>query len=216
MNTSQKGPVAALFDMDGVILDTEEGYTQFWGAVGEQMLPDNPTFAADLKGSTLQKIVDRYFGGSSEVMEALQEGLEAFEAQMDYQYMPGALSFLQELHEAGVPTALVTSSNKAKMAHVLKQRPEFNRLFAKILQAEDFQHSKPHPDGYLKAAEALGVPIEECVVFEDSRSGLQAGVASGARVVGLASTLSRDEVAALTEVVIGDLSECSLADFRKL
>jgi beta-phosphoglucomutase-like phosphatase (HAD superfamily) len=84
------------------------------------------------------------------------------------------------------------------MESVYRQRPEFTALFDRILTSEDFTHSKPHPDCYLKAADAFGLTPEQCTVFEDSVNGLKAGMAAGMTVVGLLTTNSRETVERLS------------------
>jgi len=112
------------------------------------------------------------------------------------------LDFLKQLKQNGVKTAVVTSSNKAKMENVYHQHPMFKQLFDAVFTAEDFHESKPSPDGYLTAAHALGVDPADCIVFEDSFNGLRAGVAAKARVVGLATTNPAESIKEFTKEVI--------------
>ena len=87
---------------------------------------------------------------------------------MTFDYITGFVSFLNDLREHSIKTAVVTSSNISKMQSVYRQHPEFKSLFDAILTSEDFEYSKPHPDCYLKAAARFGVDSASCVVFEDS------------------------------------------------
>ena len=119
----------------------------------------------------------------------------------------GFLEYITELRRQGVKTAVVTSSNQPKMEAVYKSRPEFRELFDAILTSEDFEHSKPDPDCYLKAAERLGVVKGDCVVFEDSFNGLKSGRAAGMYVVGLATTNAAEAIAPLCDEVIRDYFE---------
>jgi HAD superfamily hydrolase (TIGR01509 family) len=113
------------------------------------------------------------------------------ERTMRYRFFPGAEELLHDLHRHGILLALVTSSNCDKMLHVQSQMPAFPQLFDRILTAEDFIASKPHPDCYLRAAEMLGQPPAECIVFEDAFSGLDAGMAAGMFTFGMATTHPR-------------------------
>ena len=101
-------------------------------------------------------------------------------------------------------TAVVTSSNRQKMASVYAKHPEFPELFDAILTSEDFSRSKPFPDCYLSAAEKFGVAPEKCVVFEDSINGLKSGRAAGMKVVGLLTTNPLEAVAPLSDVQVND------------
>ena len=90
------------------------------------------------------------------------------------------------------------------MEAVYACHPEFSQLFDAILTSEDFERSKPDPDCYLKAAQRLGVAIDNCVVFEDSFNGLKSGRAAGMYVVGLATTNSADAIRPYCDEVIGN------------
>ena len=98
------------------------------------------------------------------------------------------------------------------MQNVYNKHPEFKGYFDEILTSEDFVESKPSPDCYFKAAARLDVPLEECIVFEDSFNGLQSGIASGARVIGLATTNSIAEIEPFTKEVITNYDGFTLSD----
>jgi len=192
---------AALFDLDGVVFDTEGQYSKFWGQVFEKYMGDN-TLAEKIKGSTLVQIYDRYFAGREADQAAITRSLDEFEAHMDYEYIPGFEAYIRFLRDGGVKTAVVTSSNLTKMRNVYEVRPEFRPCFDTILTSEDFGESKPSPDCYLKAAARLGLQPSECVVYEDSFNGLRSGRAAGMRVVGLATTNPSSAIEPLSDVVI--------------
>ncbi len=187
--------VAALFDLDGVVLDTESQYSVFWNRIGEEYHPEVEHFGRVIKGQTLVQIYDRWFAGLDNVQAGITARLNAFEAEMSFPYIKGAREFIEALRRAGVKTAVVTSSNAPKMARVYAARPELPELFDAILTSEHFAESKPHPDCYLKGARALGVGIADCVVFEDSFHGLESGRRAGMKVVGLATTNSCTDIA---------------------
>ncbi len=195
---------AALFDLDGVVLDTESQYSKFWGQMGRELRPDVPDFSQRIKGQTLTQIFDAWINDPATQSEVTRR-LNDFEAKMNYPYIKGTRAYAKWLHQQGIPTAIVTSSNRPKMETVYKARPELKGLFTHILTSEDFQESKPSPDCYLRAAKLLGVDIKECVVYEDSLNGLRAGRASGAYVVGLATTNPREAIADLCDEVVDNL-----------
>ena len=193
---------AALFDLDGVVFDTEPQYTIFWGSQCRLYRPDIPGLEHIIKGQTLDQIYDGYFAGKPDVQEAITQGLNAFEQQMKFEYVPGFLDFVADLRRNDIRTAVVTSSNQPKMSSVYRQRPEFRQLFDAILTSEDFAHSKPHPDCYLRAAARFGADSDSCVVFEDSFNGLRSGLAAQMAVVGLSTTNSAERIAPLCHLVI--------------
>lgn len=192
----------ALFDLDGVILDTESLYTTFWAQIGERFFPETKDFALSVKGQTLNDIMTRWFDNSEEARKTITALLDEFELQMQYVYIPGAKDFLQKLKSEGVTSAIVTSSNNLKMDNVYRNLPELKGLVDRIFTAEDTPASKPAPDCYIIAARTMGYEPEECIVFEDSLNGLKAGRASGAKVVGLSTSLSADTIAPLCDIVI--------------
>ena len=196
---------AALFDLDGTLLDTEAQYTKFWSEMGRQYRPDLPDFNSLIKGTTLTQIYDLYI--AEEYRATITAQLDAWEAQMDYHLMPGAEDYLKKLRNEGVKTALVTSSNDKKMRCVRRAMPQFYDLFDVVLTSEDFTRSKPFPDCYLKAAEVLDVQPDDCIVFEDAFSGLQAGRDAGMYVIGLATTNPREAIEDKCDRVINSFLE---------
>ena len=144
--------------------------------------------------------------------EEIVPQLNEFEANMSYDYIPGAQAFMKELKAAGIPMAIVTSSNDIKMSNAYKAHPEFLELVDKVLTSEYFSKSKPDPECFLKGMEILGGTPGETVVFEDSFHGLTAGRASGAKVIGLATTNKREAIAPLCDMVIDDFTYLSLSD----
>ena len=194
---------AVLFDLDGVVFNTEPQYTVFWEAQCREFHPEHPGLEHEIKGQTLDQIYEAWFSGPLKKKQALiTERLNAYEASMDYSYIDGFEMFITHLRKQGVKTAVVTSSNQLKMESVYRQHPEFKTLFDAILTSEDFDYSKPHPDCYLKAATRFGAKPEECVVYEDSFNGLKAGRAAGMRVVGLATTNKAEDIRPLCDEVM--------------
>ena len=198
-----------LFDFDGVIADTESQYTVFWNKMGKDYL-GLEEFGHTIKGQTLVQIFGKYFEGMEKQQAEIVPMLDEFERDMSYEYIPGVYDFMLSLKEAGIPMAIVTSSNDIKMQQAYKAHPELLEIVDAILTSEHFSKSKPDPECFLKGMEVLGGKPEETVVFEDSFHGLAAGRASGARVVGLATTNKREAIAPLCDVVIDDFTGFTL------
>ncbi len=199
---------AVLFDLDGVLLDSEGQYSIFW----EQMDHEYPTgiqqFASFIKGFHLARILN-YFENEDVRQQVLDKLLE-FERHMNYEFFPGALEFVKELRSAGIPMAIVTSSDHKKMQALYSQYPEFPTLFDKIVTGDMVTKAKPDPDCFLMGARQLGVDIKDCIVFEDSRNGLIAGRESGALVIGISTTLDRDTVGQLSDLTLNAVEELSV------
>lgn len=201
--------LTVLFDLDGVVIDTEPQYSAFWTEIGRQFFPGLPSFADDIKGHSLVSIFEDYFSDSAAQRAEIERLLLEHEARMEYPYTPGAELLLGNLREAGVQTAVVTSSDLNKMARVYEAHPELPRLFSRIFTAEDSARSKPAPDCYVNAARALGADIGRCIVIEDSVNGLLAARASGAIVAGVLTTMPLSQVEPLADAVFSDLSALS-------
>lgn len=194
---------AVLFDFDGVVVDTEAQYSKFWHRIGEEYLGMDD-MEGKVKGQTLVYIYDAFFNGRMKEQAEITESLNRFEQEMSYDFIPGVLDFIEDLRRHNVKTAVVTSSNDAKMASVYRVHPEIKTLFDRILTAELFAASKPAPDCFLLGMEVFGTDPADSYVFEDSFNGLKAGIASGATVIGLTTTNSREAIAPLCHHILDD------------
>lgn len=197
--------IAVLFDFDGVVMDTESQYSVFWHKMGVDYLGISD-LEDRVKGQTLKYIYDMFFAGMTSQQDEITKALNRFEQEMDYEYVPGVEAFIADLRRNGVKMAVVTSSNDQKMAAVYRKHPEVKSMFDRILTADMFAHSKPAPDCFLLGMEVFGTTPATTYVFEDSFNGLKAGMASGATVIGLATTNTREEIAGLCHYVIDNFS----------
>lgn len=197
---------AALFDLDGVVFDTEPQYSIFWGGQFRRYYPEHPGMEQLIKGMTLVEIYEKYFQNKG-IQDRITRELDEFEQTMDFVYVKGFENYVKSLRDRGVETVVVTSSNMAKMENVYRKRPEFKTYFDAILTSEDFAESKPSPDCYQRAAQRFGLTKDECVVFEDSFNGLKSGRAAGMYVVGLATTNSPESIAPFADRVIKEYGE---------
>jgi sugar-phosphatase len=177
---------ALLLDMDGTLVDSDAVVERIWRRWAERH---------GLDGDEVLKVVHGRQGYASMAVllphrpmeQNLAENarmLAEETADMDGVVpVPGAPEFLASLTGGGVPHALVTSADvalsTARMAAAGLPLPRVR------VTAESVGASKPHPEGFLKGAAELGVPAQECVVFEDSGAGIAAGRAAGMRVVGV-------------------------------
>ncbi|MCM1110300.1 MAG: HAD family hydrolase [Clostridium sp.] len=204
----------ALFDLDGVIIDSESRYTEFWAGI-ERIYPTGiPNYPVAIKGTTLGEILKNY--DSQEVRDDIVARLEHFQDNMPFDIYPGAVEFIESLDRAGIPVAMVTSSDHRKMGLLFGAHPRLKPLFKVIVDGSMVSRSKPDPEGYRKAAALIGVPSERCCVFEDSIQGLLAGRAAGGRVVGVATTWPEERIAPMADLVVPTLASMSLDRFLTL
>lgn len=197
---------AALFDLDGVLIDSETLYTQFWERVGRSHHLPSPTFAYDIKGTTLADILNTYFP-TAEVRADVDRMLHEFENEIVYPVFPGALEFVDSLRARGMKTVVVTSSDNKKMDFLFRQHPDFSSHFDAIVTAADVTRSKPDPEPYIKGAEKAGCLPQEAIVFEDSFQGLEAGRRAGAFVVGIATTNSAESLEGKADLIAVSLAD---------
>ena len=196
-----------MFDFDGVIADTEPLYTTFWNAQGLKFFGEE-NFGIKIKGQTFNHI-SSYFSNEKDLAQAMHE-IDDFERNMPYDLVPGIWDFLKELKEAGIPTAIVTSSHNKKMENAWRAHPGLKEMVTAILTSNDFTASKPDPECFLKAMEVLGGKPERSIVFEDSLHGIQAGRNSGAYVVGLPTTFPHEKLTEVCDLVIPDFTGLTL------
>ncbi len=206
---------AALFDLDGTLIDTEGQYTLFWEQAGRRYRPDVPDLALRIKGTTLTEIFSTFFP-SPEVQEELRRGLTQWEASMEYRLYPGTLSLLRSLREGGIRTVLVTSSDRSKLDALHLHEPRLLPLFDTVLTAEDFTASKPAPDCYLLAARMAEASPGECIAFEDAPTGLQAAMSAGVFTFCHSTTLSPEAARGLSHHVLAGLEGLSLERLEEI
>jgi HAD superfamily hydrolase (TIGR01509 family) len=214
------GLAGVLFDMDGLLVSTEDT----WGAVeadlmGELGGPWGPEHQAALVGgplaSTAQYMLE--LSGRSDVDRAwvetaLLDGMITRLRAGPVRWMPGARELLEEVTEAGVPVALVSSSYRTVVDAVLDAIGR--ERFPTTVSADDVPRTKPHADPYLAAVAALGVEATWCVALEDSTTGATAARAAGCVTVAVPSLAPVD--AALVDAVVASLADIDLSWLRDL
>lgn len=204
-----------LFDCDGTVLDTEPLYMKFWEDQGRLYHPEIENFGELILGKSLDKILELYFSDSKENQETIKKNLNEYENKIKFDYLPGAKELLQSLKDKGIPAALVTSSNNDKLMKIEKGRPEFKNFFYDIITSDKVKNPKPDPEGYLKGAKCLNLNPRNCIVFEDSITGIKAGKEAGCFVVGLTTSKPKEEIEKSCDCVIENLSHISIDYIEK-
>lgn len=190
--------IGIIFDWDGVVVDSSQQHEESWEALAAE--ENLPLFEGHFKkgfGKRNQLIIPsilKWTDDPSEI-ERLGDRKEVLYRRIvertGIQPLPGVKAFVESLLENDVPFAVGSSTPRENIEAVMRGAGIEN-LFTKIVAAADVVNGKPDPEVFLKAAKAIGVDPRRCIVFEDSTSGIEAGVAGGMTVVALATTHSKD------------------------
>lgn len=189
----------ALFDWDGVLVDSRALHEAAWDQVAREFgYPHGPgDFLRHFGSQTRHAIVEvlgwTRDGGIVERISRRKELIYRERLGASEIWMAGSLAFVEQLASSGIPCAIVSSSPRENIEGVLGQSGLSGR-FGAIVTADDTRHGKPHPECFLLGAARLGLAPERCVVFEDAPAGIQAGLAGGMRVVALSTTHAAPEL----------------------
>jgi HAD superfamily hydrolase (TIGR01509 family) len=178
---------AALFDMDGVIVDTAAAVALFWQQIAQQhgIRLSEDEITRYVHGRPTRGVLDALFPWlDTDARREVHAQMREYELADTYHEVPGAVDLVRALRRGGVATALVTSGEPAKVETVIRQLG-LEGLFDTVVTANDVHTGKPNPECYLLAARRLGVEPEACVVFEDAVSGVRAATAAGAACIGV-------------------------------
>ncbi|GAA5784648.1 haloacid dehalogenase [Chitiniphilus shinanonensis] len=187
-STIASAPRAAIFDMDGLMLDTERIALGCWHAAARELgLPLSEEDALGMVGMHSSKApayLAGLYGPDFPVRALIDATHQRYLAAMEepIPLKAGLLELLDWLAAEGLPCGVATSTRRRIAEHHLAQTGILQR-FAQTVCGDEIEHPKPAPDIYLKAAGLLGVAPGECVVFEDSNFGVQAAHTAGCRVI---------------------------------
>jgi beta-phosphoglucomutase family hydrolase len=196
-----------IFDMDGTIVDNMRVHERVWIAfldeLGVRITPE--VFHREASGKTTAQILRRFVGDhlSRAEIEALDERKEARYREVygpDLRPLAGLRRFLEAARREGVPMALATSAGMTNIEFVLGGLG-LAPFFDVRVCAGDVSRGKPDPEIYLLTARRLGVEAGRCIVFEDSRAGIEAVRRAGMRAVALATTLEPEAFAGNPAVI---------------
>ncbi|MDP0497796.1 MAG: beta-phosphoglucomutase [Verrucomicrobiota bacterium JB024] len=205
----------ALFDLDGVIVDTAKYHYQAWKRLANELRFDFTELDNErLKGVSRMRSLDILLEiGKFDIGEALRERMSILKDNWYVEYisrmsedeiLSGAREYIQYLRSQGVKTALGSASRNAPL---ILEKLRITDLFDAIIDGNCVTHAKPDPEVFLRGAEALGLPPESCVVYEDAEAGVEAAHRAGMKAVGIGTAEALPEadfiVASLGEL-LGD------------
>lgn len=215
------GPLvrAFLFDLDGVIVTTDHGHRLGWQTLAREQGWDFPDeLANQLRGIARPEALDRILRHNQVQASEAQRAawaerknevfLESIAKITRKDALPGVLEFLAAARKAGVRTALCSASRNAP---AVLAALGIGHLFDAVVSGRDVQRSKPDPEGFLLAAQRLGVPPFHCLVFEDAEAGLEAARRAGMKAIGVGPAESLPSAAE----TISDFRSVDLAALRQ-
>ena len=191
-----------IFDMDGVVIDSNPYHKIAWEKFlsGQGVHFDDQLFENVLSGRTGPASLRIIFGD-----DLPRDKLDIFLEEVDSNYqtilregddvgaIAGIHEFLEQVSAKGIRMALATSAPELNIELGL-EKLQLENTFEHIIGKVDVSHGKPHPEVYLTALRLLGLPADNCIVFEDSKPGIRAALGAGIKVVGIASGHSRREL----------------------
>ncbi|WP_460167517.1 HAD family hydrolase [Thermostilla marina] len=209
---SDTRPKAVVFDMDGLMFNTEDLYF----SVGDELLkPRGYRFTRELSDAMMGRppkdsfeVMIRWHNLNDSWEELARESEEIFIRLLPerIQPMPGLMELLDALERHNIPKAIGTSSSRRLMEAALAVF-DLQPRFAFTLTASDITHGKPHPEIYLKAAERLGFPPHEVVVLEDSETGCTAAARAGTIAVAVPGDHSALHDFSMAALVVDSLAD---------
>ena len=203
---------AVIFDLDGTLLDNNDVHLKAWKQYlkeNEKQISDED-FKENISGRTNKDAIEHIYKKEMTEDEASKYYLEKEEIyrkmyRLDIAPITGLQDFLEELHKHKIAMAIATSGIQVNIDFMFNHVP-IKKYFKKIVNSRDVSKGKPDPEIFLKAAEVLHIPTENCIVFEDSIAGVRAGKSAGMKVVALTTTHTPEELKE-ADLVIKDYSE---------
>jgi beta-phosphoglucomutase family hydrolase len=212
---------AAIFDWDGVIIDSSRIHGESWEILAERekrQLPDDYFVRSfGMRNDTIIPKILRWADDENEIqrLSDLKEGIyRELIAERGLSPLPGVKTFLSQLLASNTPCALGSSTPRLNIATALKLIG-LGEFFRAIVGAEDVTRGKPDPQVFLSAAQKLAVPPERCVVFEDAVVGVEAALAGGMKVIAVTTTSPASALRKANRVV-NRLDELTLKDLEAL
>lgn len=208
---------ALIFDMDGVIVDSEPIHEKAAMEVCHEFGIDIPKNEWDsLRGKRLEDILSyasqKYGTGKEPIEKMIERKIEVYLscALRDIQLIPGAIEFLEKLKKSQKYRYALTTSGRRVQQDKILAKFGLADFFEIVVASNDVQNGKPHPEPYLITVEKLKESPENCLVIEDSDNGVLSAKAAGCQVCGIATTFSRERLESVgADMVVSGFEELS-------
>lgn len=212
-----------IFDMDGVIVDTEPVHHYAYHEHFKELNIDvTPEMYASYTGNSTRNIFQKlkeHFDLQEDVENLILRKRhlfnEAFDTKEDLFLIEGVEDLIKDLHLNGVQLILASSASKTTIERVFN-RFNLHQYFTHKVSGEDFPKSKPHPAIFEHAASLSVAPKERCIVIEDSTNGIQASVSAGIFCVGYNSFHSKDQDLSQANTIVQHFNELNFEKIRDL
>jgi len=212
-----------IFDMDGVIVDTEPvhhyAYHQHFKELNIHVPAElYASFTGNSTKNIYQKLKERFaLEEEVEKLVNIKRSLfnDAFDAKEDLFLLEGVEDLIKDLHRNGMQLILASSSAKVTIDRIFK-RFNLHQYFSHIVSGEDFPKSKPDPAIFVEAARLSGNPKENCIVIEDSTNGIKAATSAGIFCIGYDSFHSKMQDLSLADMVIRRFDELDFERIKNL
>lgn len=220
--TTMKKPQAVIFDMDGVLVDSEpfhyENENRMFQKLGLDISDEEHSHFTGVATDVMWQQISETRKLPLSVAELTEltviESNQYFGSLEKIEPLPGLVELLEKLIAAGIPLAVATSSDTVTMKNIL-EKSGLRKYFRFTVCRDDVENSKPEPDVFLRAAEMLGTTPENCLVFEDSRNGIIAAKAAGMYCIAYSGGNSGHQDQTFADRRIADFNELEIDHLLK-
>ena len=210
--------LGVIFDWDGVVINSANLHAKSWEILAEEIgFTLHPNHFSQGFGKRNETIISKMLGWSKDQVEILRLGnrkeeiYQVLARKKGISLVPGSRAFINMLDENSIPMAIGTSTERKNIDLAIEQNQKHG-LFTGSVCSEDVSKGKPNPEVFLKAADLIGKPYQNCVVLEDSTHGIEAALAANMTPVGITTTNPEEKLFEKgAKMVVEKLDEINLS-----
>lgn len=214
--------LAVIFDFDGTIFQSVKCHEACWqdvlAAYGKSITKEQFERGLGVTNDLfVRDILHIPEGQADEIVLGKEELFRRRSLQGVVEAIPETLSMIRRLHRAQIPLAIGSASGRGNIDRLLGRYPDIYAMFSVFVTGEEIQYGKPDPEVFLKAAEKMGYLPQECVVIEDTPSGIVAAKRGGMKAIALTTTFSKELLrSSHPDRIVKTLDEVSIEEIRLL